>query len=204
MAMKFDINDPKTQRMIAAVIVPIVILYAFFHLMIKPKMNDLDAKTVEVVDIEKKVTDIEKTLELPEKLNKEKEVLQAKYEEMEELLPSEENVAVLLNQFSTIENDSKVYIIGFEAAETVVDEGKPYRANNYRVTIESGFHQFSRFMSYVLTLPRIMSISDLNISLTDREEAISEGLEDQPRFLKIEFTLTTYVFSGLNVINEGS
>jgi len=204
MAMKFDINDPKTQRMIAAVLVPVVILYAFFHFMIKPKMNDLEAKKAEVITIKKDVADIKKTLELPEKLNKEKEVLQAKYEEMEELLPSEENVAVLLNQFATVENDSKVYIVGFEAAETIEDEGKPYRANKYTVTIESGFHQFSRFMSYVLTLPRIMSISDLNISLTDREEAVSEGLEDQPRFLRIEFTLTTYVFSGLNVIDEGS
>ena len=63
MAMKFDINDPKTQRMIAAVLVPVVILYAFFHFMIKPKMNDLEAKKAEVITIKKQVTDIKKTLE---------------------------------------------------------------------------------------------------------------------------------------------
>ena len=201
MAVKFDINDPKNQRMLATFLVPIVAFYAFFHFIIKPMVADLDIKKAEVVTISKRVTDIRNSLEMPDKLNAEKDLLNAKLEELEELLPSEENVSLMLDQFSLVENDSKVYMVGFEATETVEDENKPYRANKYRITIESGFHQFSMFISHVMSLPRIMSLSELNLSLNQQqlesEEEDYEGLEDQPRTLKIECILTSYVFKDL-------
>ena len=200
MAMKFDLSDPKNQRILATFLVPMVALYAFFHFIIKPKVSELDAKTAEVTTIQRRVTDIKKSLELPEKLNREKDILEAKFEELEQLLPGEENIALLLDQFSTVENDAKVYMVGFEAIESVDDGSKPYRANKYKITVESGFHQFARFMSYVMTLPRILSISELNIMMQSRDETeeIQEGLEDQPRYLTIECTLTSYVFKDLN------
>ena len=206
MAIDFDMKDPKNQRILATFLVPIVICYAFFHFMIKPKIDELKTKKAEVVTLKKRVNDIKKELEQPEKLSAEKETLMVKFKELEKLLPGEENVAALLDQFSIVENDSKVYMIGFEATETIDDENKPYRANKYRITIESGFHQFVRFMSYVMTLPRILSFSELNISLNtelDKEKEIQEGLEDQPRTLRIECTLTTYVFKSFDN-DEGS
>lgn len=206
MAIDFDMKDPKNQRILATFLVPVVICYAFFHFMIKPKIDELKTKKAEVVTLKKRVNDIKKELEQPEKLSAEKETLMAKFKELEKLLPDEENVAALLDQFSIVENDSKVYMVGFEATETIDDENKPYRANKYRITIESGFHQFARFMSYVMTLPRILSFSELNISLNtelDKETEIPEGLEDQPRTLRIECTLTTYVFKSFDN-DEGS
>lgn len=205
MALEFDIRDPKNQKTIAMVLVPVVILYAFFHFMIKPNIDTLKEKKVEVVKIKKRVDDIKKTLRNPEELTAEKALLDEQFKEIEILLPSEENVAVLLDQFSTVENDTKVYIVGFEAIESVEDEGKPYRANKYRLTVESGYHQYARFMSSVMSLPRIMSFTELVITLNTGQEQnadILEGLEDQPRTLKIECTLTTYVFKGFG--NEGS
>jgi len=201
MAIKFDISDPKNQRILATFLVPIVIFYAFFHFVIKPKVNDLNAKKAEVVTLKNRVNDIKKSLELPEKLLKEKENLQAQFDELEQLLPSEENVALMLDQFSVVENDAKVYMVGFEATETIEDENMPYRENRYRITIESGFHQFSRFMSYIMSLPRIMSLSELNLSVNpalDRTREVYEGLEDQPRTLRIECILSSYVFKGFN------
>ncbi len=201
MAINFDIKDPKNQRILASFLVPVVICYAFFHFIIKPRLDELNTKKAEVVQLKKKVNDIKKKLEQPEALNEEKAILEDKYKELEKLLPSKEDVAVLLDQFAMIENDSKVYMVGFEATETVDDGSKLYRANKYRLTIESGFHQFARFMSNIMSLPRILSFSDLNISLNtelDESMEIQEGLENQPRTLKIECTLTTYVFKDLN------
>ena len=205
MAINFDIKDPKIQRILASFLVPVVICYLFFNFVIKPEVEELNTKKAEVIKLKKRVNDIKKKLEHPEALKEEKAILEDKYQELEKLLPSEENVAVLLDQFAMVENDSKVYMVGFEATETVDDESKPYRANKYRITIESGFHQFARFMSHVMSLPRILSFSELNISLNtelDESTEIQEGLEDQPRTLKIECTLTTYVFKDLN--DEGS
>ena len=163
-------------------------------------MNELNSKKAEVVTLQNKVNVIKRELESPEVLNKEKEILESKLVDLEQLLPSEEDVSLLLNQFNMVENDAKIYMVGFEATETIDDESKPYRANKYRITIESGFHQFARFMSYAMTLPNILSFSELYISptSTDEREEIQEGLEDQPRYLTIECTLTSYVFKGFN------
>lgn len=200
MAIKFDISDPKNQRILATILVPVVLFTLFFNFIIKPKMNELNSKKTEVVTIRNKVNDLKRKLESPEVLNKEKEILEAKLMDLEQLLPYEENVSSLLDQFNMIENDAKVYMVGFEAIETIDDESKPYRAIKYKITIESGFHQFARFMSYVMNLPRILSFSELNISHTrlNEQEEILEGLEDQPRYLTIECTLTSYVFKGFN------
>ncbi|MFC1650399.1 type 4a pilus biogenesis protein PilO [Candidatus Latescibacterota bacterium] len=205
MALKFDFTDPKNQRLLATFLVPIVVFYAFFHFMIKPMLADLVTKKAEVVTISQRVKGVEKSLEKPEKLTAERDLLNSKLEELEELLPSEENVSLMLDQFSLIENDTKVYMVGFEATETVEDAEKPYRANKYRITIESGFHQFSMFMSSVMSLPRIMSLSELNLSLNpelERQPEDYEGLEDQPRTLRIECILTSYVFKDLNVVTD--
>jgi len=200
MAINFDISDPKNQRILATILVPIVIFTLFFNFIIKPKMNELNSKKAEVVTLQNKVNDIKRELESPEVLNKEKEILESKLVDLEQLLPSEEDVSLLLNQFNMVENDAKIYMVGFEATETIDDESKPYRSNKYRITIESGFHQFARFMSYAMTLPSILSFSELYISPTsiDEQEEIQEGLEDQPRYLTIECTLTSYVFKGFN------
>ena len=200
MAINFDISNPKNQRILATILVPIVIFTLFFNFIIKPKMNELNSKKAEIVTLRNKVNDIKRELESPEVLNKEKEILESKLVDLEQLLPSEEDVSLLLNQFNMVENDAKIYMVGFEATETIDDESKPYRANKYRITIESGFHQFARFMSYAMTLPNILSFSELYISPTsiDEQEEIQEGLEDQPRYLTIECTLTSYVFKGFN------
>lgn len=202
MALNFDMKDPKNQRIIAMILVPVVACYAFFHFVMKPKMAELETKKAQVVTLMTRVTNIRKTLQMPDKLENEKAALTAKYEELEQLLPNEENVSLLLDQFSVVEHDSKVYMVGFEASETVDDEGKPYRENKYKLTVESGFHQYAKFMSEIMMLPRILSISELNFSMTDFEqvmqEEMPEGLEDQPRYLTVECTLSSYVFKGLS------
>ncbi len=202
MALNFDISDPKNQRIIAMILVPVVACYVFFHFIIKPKMAELETKKAQVETLQNRVNNIRRTLQMPEKLNNEKAALTAKYEELEQLLPNEENVSLLLDQFSVVEHDAKVYMIGFEASETVDDGNRPYRENKYKVTVEAGFHQYAKFMSEIMMLPRILSISELNFSLTDFNQAmreeIYEGLEDQPRYLTVECTLSSYVFKSLS------
>ena len=206
MAINFDINDPKNQRIIATIMVPVVIGYAFFHFMIKPKQEEVKNVQAQVTTMQRRVESIMRTIEKPDDMRREKALLEANYEELEALLPSEENVSLLLDQFTSIEQDAKVYVVGFEAAGTETVEGRPYIANKYRLTIESGFHQFSQFMGHVMSLPRILSISELNIqpNTTDlvADEETYAGPEDQPRTLTVECMLTSYVFTGFTAAAE--
>lgn len=197
MALDFDLQDPGTQKTIAAFLVPIVLLYAFYHFMVQPKVNELEMKTQEVTTLRHRIEVTQNGLRRPSEIEGEIIELQEKYDELETLLPEQENVADLLNQLSAVEHDSKVYLVGFNATETVDGNGRPYRANKYKVVIESGFHQFAEFMSQIISLPRIMSFSDLRITMNYdaamQEE--NEGLADQPRHLRVECVLTSYVFN---------
>jgi type IV pilus assembly protein PilO len=204
MAINFDMRDPKSQRMIASFLVPVVILYAFFNFVIKPKVELLKTQKVELATTKKRVSDIKNKLETFEKLSADKEILVAKFDELEKLLPSKENISLLLDQFTEAENESKVYMVGFEAAEVVEKPDASYTANKYRITIESGFHQYAEFMSKVMILPRILSFSEITITnKTSNNSGIEkvEGMEDQPRNLTVECILTSYVFKE---IEDGS
>ena len=202
MAFEFDIRDPKNQKMIAAFLIPVVIIAVFYNFIIKPKMIEINSKKTEIAKLQVQINSIQKTLQSEVKLQETKNELMAKLKELDSLLPVKENVGMLLDQFVMVEKDAKVYLVGFNAIEIIEGGDKPYRANKYRVTVEAGYHQFATFMSKVMALPRILSLSDLNISLNpmmaEQEAESYEGLEDQPRYLTVECTLTSYVYKSTN------
>ena len=177
--------------------IPVVLLALFYNFMIKPQQGAIKKKKAEITTFNQQLNRLRSTLKSPGKLNAEKETLMQKYTELEEFLPENENVALLLDQLSEIEKNTKVYLVEFKATETIEGADKPYRANKYRVTIEAGYHQFAEFMSGIMALPRIMSFSDLRITTNTEAvmgEEMNEGLADQPRNLSIECSLTSYVF----------
>jgi len=197
MALNFDPSDPKTQKTIAVLMIPIVFMAFFYVKMVKPKISEIAKKKADVTTISQQVNRLSGTLRPIKELTAEKETLHAKYEEFEMYLPGEENVALLLDQLSAIERKTKVYLVEFNATESIEGDEKPYRANKYRITIEAGYHQFADFMSSIMTLPRILSFSDLRLSTNTADimgEEMNEGLADQPRNLSIECVMTSYVF----------
>ena len=196
MALDFDFHDPKNQKLIIIFIIPILGLAAFFNFMIKPMMTSVTEKEAQISTFNSQINSTMRALASTDDLEQRHVELSTKLKELQELLPEEENVAELLDQFSIVERDSKVHVVGFEALSIISGGDKSYRANNYEVTLDSGYHQYATFMSGIMALPRLFSFSEIRIEQNeDRQgEEMHEGLEDQPRNLRIECTLTSYVF----------
>ena len=200
MAIDFDVRDPKNQRTLAVFMSVVVLMYGFYNFMIKPKTVELKAGKEEIATLRSRLNTMRSNLQAKKSLLAARETLEGKLREMDAYLPEKENVAVLLDQFSMVENSTKVYVVGFKANETAQDESKPYLANKYKVTVEAGYHQFVEFMSGIMELPRILSFTELKIAPNPNAPSsrdVNEGLEDQPRSLSIECSITTYVFKGL-------
>jgi type IV pilus assembly protein PilO len=200
MALDFDVRDPKNQKTIAVVLTVAVILLGFYQFLIKPRTVELANRKAEIATLQGQLNTLRGTLESKKNLLAERDGLNAKLQEVETYLPEKENIANLLDQFNAVENATKVYMVGFKANETVEAAGKPYRANTYKVTVEAGYHQFVEFMGGIMALPRIMSFSELKIapnSNAPNSGEVNEGLEDQPRSLTVECTITSYVFTGI-------
>lgn len=202
MPINFDIKDPKNQKLVAMFLVPIVVMYAFFHFVVQTKIEEVNKRNANIIELQNRLNNIEKTIGTKAALVAQKEELTKKFEELNSLLPSVENVSHLLDQFTAVEQESKVYLVGFNASEIVESEERPYRANKYKVTIEAGYHQFLRFMSSILALPRILSFSNIKMTMNPlavEQTETYEGLEDQPRYLTIDCVLTSYVFKDIDV-----
>lgn len=199
MALNFDISDQKTQKMIMISLIPVVLLYCFFHFMIKPKLVEIEEKQKVVQDLNRTLITTRKSLDSPSELKARQESLEAEFLKLEEFLPDKENVAQLLDQLSEVEYRAKVYLVGFNHTQTIEDSGKPYKANQYRVTIEAGYHQFAEFMSPIMSLPRIMSFSELRMSINDelllQESDNKTEPTELPRYLSIDCLITSYVFA---------
>ena len=73
MALNFDINDPRTQKTLAILMVPILLLALFYNFMIKPKTKEIDKKTAEVKAVNQQLQRLKSTLKSPEILEKERE-----------------------------------------------------------------------------------------------------------------------------------
>ncbi len=201
MAMEFDIRDPKNQRLLAVFMILVVVLYGFYHLLIRPLTVSITTDKTEIATLRNQLASMKSNLQAKNQLLADRETLNQKLAELESYLPDQENVAVLLDQFSMVEDATKVYVLGFKANEASADAGKPYRANKYKVTIEAGYHQFVEFMSGIMALPRILSFSEMRLSPNPNAAGASdtnEGLEDQPRSLSIECSITSYVFGGID------
>ncbi len=201
MALDFDFKDPKNQKLIISLLIPIVILYAFYRFVIEPKVTDVKKIKDDITELDNQINSINKIRLIEETIMEEQNKLSKQLSELEALLPEEENVSLLLDQFSMVERDAKIYIVGFNEAETIEGGAKPYNENKYQVTIEAGYHQFAMFMSKIMSLPRVFSFSNLVITRNPMSSEKLEtfgGLEDQPRYLTIECTITSYVYTGGN------
>jgi Tfp pilus assembly protein PilO len=202
MAIEFDIREPKNQRMLAAVMTVAVVFFGYYQFMIKPRQAELKDRKAEIATLQSRLNSMRGNLQARKMLDAEKATLETKLAELESFLPEQENVSVLLDQFTTVENDTKVYVVGFKASETVEQTDKPYQENKYKVTIEAGYHQFVEFMASVMALPRILSFTELKIGVNTNATAgedVNEGLEDQPRSLTIECSISSYVFKKLTL-----
>ncbi len=200
MAIDFDIREPKNQRLIAVIMTVAVALYGYYQFMVKPKRAEIAVRTTEVVTLRNQINTMRGNLQARKVLDAEQMELGARLAELEASLPDREDVSSLLDQFSMVENEAKVYVIGFKASDTVDETDQPYQANRYKVTIEAGFHQYMEFMAGIMALERILSFSELKIGVNPNAPAgedLNEGLEDQPRSLSIECSITSYTFRDL-------
>ncbi len=197
MAIGFDIREPKNQRLLAAFMAITVILYGGYHFIIKPRQAALSSRKSEITALRNELATMRGSLSKKDALEKEQQALNEKLDELESFLPEHEDISALLDQFSAVENNAKVYVVGFRSSEVIEETDKLYMEVKYNVTVEAGYHQFMNFMAGIMALPRILSFSDLKISLNQNAppgEEINEGLEDQPRSLVIECSVASYIF----------
>lgn len=178
-------SDEKQQKKLLIGLVPLLLLLAywyFFH----------GDKATEIVEMETRLEALEQNNNTAraiasqgsaQDLSRRLELYEEHMERLEQLIPSGEEVPDLLNMIATRAEGTRVQLALMRPEEDVASEF--YRRVTYEMGVIGRYHDVSRFLSEVGSLPRIVTPIDLTLRRRDRDGTNSE--------LEASFRIETYV-----------
>jgi len=196
--MKLIPNDPKKKNALFAAILALAGLYAFHAMWYSGKKEALDTMTARVEQIEDQnrraqILATRGGRELEEKL--------AQYERhllrLEQLIPQSEEVPALLGSMAV---EARQHDVELVLMRPEPDEVGPYYTKDlYAVGVTGTYHDVGRYLSAIASLPRIITPSDLDITVfqnsgqqqrLNRQE--SRNKKDEA-MVSAQFRIMTYV-----------
>jgi Tfp pilus assembly protein PilO len=187
-----DLNDPKTAKLILLVIGIAGLLYVYFGTAFLP--ITYKAQAAELKELEGRYESLsleinrarQSAKHLPH-LEAEYEALQRKWEEANQLLPTDKQIASLLREISFRGQSCGVEFTLFKPLAPVA--GEFYTENPLEIGVEGGYHEIAAFLNELSTMTRIVNTRDLEIEQLPPE--------NYPRHVsKAHFTAVAYTLGG--------
>lgn len=187
-------DDPKKKNAVFAAILALVALYgfhSFWYADIAAELDQTEAR-LEQLDDQNRRAQIVATRggrELEEKL--------AQYERhlirLEQLIPRSDEVPALLNSITV---QSRQHDVNVTLLRPEVDEqGADYIKDLYQVGVEGNYHSVGRFMAAIASLPRIITPTDLDMTLLQGARAADLNNDEEGNNFPVtaQFRIMTYL-----------
>lgn len=163
------------QIIIAAV--PSVLLIALFVVFIfMPKNEEIGALKTKIVKLDKDILTSEAKIKRLDALMAENELLKKKLARLKEQLPEEKEVSVLLKQISELGLRSGLEILLWKPGARRTDPQGLYVEIPVNVEVKAEYHNLGDFYSHVSRLPRLVNISDIDITVGKTNEEAARGI----------------------------
>lgn len=186
-------DDPKKKNALFAAILALVGLYAFHSFWYADKRDALDVveARLEQLDDQNRRAQIIATRggrELEEKL--------AQYERhlirLEQLIPQSDEVPALLSSMSVEarQHDVELILLRPETDE----QGAEYTKDLYQVGVNGSYHNVGRFLAAIASLPRIITPTDLDMTVNRQTRGPGPGGSDNDEIdVSAQFRIMTYL-----------
>lgn len=192
-----DFRDPKTQRLLLVALGFIMVVYFWNSKIYSPRSQRLDSQRASYESI---MTNL-KTIELKAKslagLRQEYEKLLDRYQNIEQLLPEEEQVPDFLLQLHSASMLSQAQVT--EVTPQVAGGETFYNTSEYNVRFLGTYHELGRFLAAVANFPFITNVSRMQLKGLPPEVALGKNPTDRhtagdfdAKSLEANFTLSTY------------
>lgn len=187
-----DLNDPRVPRYFLIGICVAGLLYAYFGTSLLPFTYKVQAKELAGLKdrYEKLSLEVNRARQsakhLPH-LEAEYETLRAKWEEANQLLPTENQIGSLLQEISFRGLTCGVDFLLFEPKPPVAAQF--YTENPIAIQVEGGYHEIATFLNELAAMTRIVNVRDLVIEQTRQQDAT-------PSTAKAQFTAVAYTLGG--------
>lgn len=174
-----DLQNPKVQRLLLAVIVSAGVLYGYFGTSLAPFTYPArGAKIQELKTQQEQLTrDLERarlTLGNAAKIEREFDYLHRQWMVAQRLIPDDKEISGLLRKISAAGTQAGLDWVRFEPKPSMVQGF--YQENPIEVELEGGFHQVGTFMGSLANLGRIMNVRALKIEGVDARKQGEEGV----------------------------
>lgn len=185
-----DLRDPKTQKAFLGVLAAIFVVYFWHTKVYEPKEAKIEMAYMRYEALQSQLKSVEMKFQSLDALKREYNDLTGRYRVVEQLLPEEDQLSPLLSKVhaSALETSSRIESI--EPA-VPVSEGF-YDRYDFRVAVNSTFHDFGDFLARVANLPFIVNVNDVTmLNPTDMAVGRSPAADEGFTMMAI-MTLSTY------------
>lgn len=173
-------------KIIASVVFVGVICLIFFTIFNPPKRKEFNKLRREYGELDRTLKIARENLKQYVDLEREYDSLSVFWDRLEEQLPEEREIPVILEDIARVANRCGVTLSEFKPLNPVPSGFTNEIPISFKIT--SGYHQLGRFLTEIASLSRLLKVSKLN--LTPYRERDSEVVS-----LKADFIVSAYVIT---------
>lgn len=175
-----DLQDPRIQKMLLAVILSACVVVFFFFTSMAPFTYQSGAAKITELETEHErlARELERarlTVGNMEKVEREFEYLHKQWTVAQRLLPDENEISTLLRKISAAGTQAGLEWVEFTPSPMLTHGF--YNENPIDVKLEGGYHQVGTFLSSISNLGRIVNVRGLTLAGVDARQQAEGDVE---------------------------
>lgn len=182
MGLTMNINFNKLKNLskglqILIIAIPSTILIVLFvFLIFMPKYKSIKELNAKIAKLDQEISRSEEMVKKLDILINENKLLIAKLQKLQEQLPEEKEVSVLLKQISESGLQSGLEILLWRPEARKTNPENLYVEIPVKVEVMTGYHNLGVFFSHISRLPRLVNISDMDLRVKNQKGKDSQDL----------------------------
>ena len=165
-----DLKDPKVQKILLGGLIFFLIVYFWYARIYSNNAKAISLKQTEHEMILTDLKNVEMKAKSYETLKTEYEKLLKKYQEVEQLLPEEKQIPLLLTEMHFAAQSSQTGITQIVPSEVVPFDF--YNASSFNIETAGSYHDFGNFLSEIANFPFLANVSQVVLTGIPREAQV--------------------------------
>lgn len=185
MAINLNIKSiPLYLKILLAALPSLILVILFIVLIYFPKSDERKILNDSIVKLDNEIASNEVKARKLNELKAENTRLKTQLAELQEQLPEEKEVSILLKQVSDLGLTSGLEILLWRPQARKPDPSGLYVEIPVQVSVTGGYHNLGVFFSHISHIKRIVNILDIKMS--------THTTKDGVQLLKADFTASTF------------
>ncbi len=187
---------PLYGQILVAALPSLILVGLFVYFILLPKNKEISELKTKSAQLDTDIIKAEAKVKRLDALIAENEILKKKLSRLKEQLPEEKEVSVLLREVSELGRGSGLEILLWKPQPKKTNPEGLYVEIPVKVEVMAKYHNFGDFLSHVSRLPRLVNISDIESTSSQKPEDAESGI------VNIKFTARTFASVAQNELPQ--